>query len=68
MAALFKSQIQKGWNWSSWLPEPSSVSGFDVQSLFTSIESDWGPLLLLTGLCTVVLLSALAVYLATDRK
>lgn len=67
-AALLKSQIQKGWNWSSWLPEPSGVSRFDVQSLFTSAESDWGLLLLLTGLCTVVLLSALAVYLATDRK
>ena len=67
-AALLKSQIQKGWNWSSWLPEPSSVSRFDVQSLFTSAEPDWGLLLLLTGLCTIVLLSALAVYLATDRK
>jgi hypothetical protein len=47
-AAFLKSQIQEGWNWSSW-PEPSSFR-FDLQSLFTSAESDWGLLFLSTGL------------------
>jgi hypothetical protein len=60
--------LRKGFNWSSWLPQSSSASHFDALSFFTSIKADWGPLLLLTGLGTVVLLSAVVVYLASDRS
>jgi hypothetical protein len=67
-AALLRSQIRRGFSWSSWLPESSSVSHFDALSFFTSVESDWGLLLLLTGLGTVVLLSAVVLYLASNRN
>jgi hypothetical protein len=67
-AALLRSQIGDAFNWSSWLPEPSAASPFDAQSFFTSVTADWGLLLLLTGLGTVVLLSAIVVYLASDRS
>ena len=66
-AALLRSQLGKGFNWSSWLPQSSSVSQFDALSFFTSVSADWGLLLLLTGLGTVLLLSAVVVYLASDR-
>jgi hypothetical protein len=60
--------LRKGFNWSSWLPQSSSASHFDALSFFTSIEADWGLFLLLTGLGTVLLLSAVVVYLASDRS
>ena len=66
-AALLRSQLGKGFNWSSWLPQSSSASHFDALSFFTSVSADWGLLLLLTGLGTVLLLSAVVVYLASDR-
>ena len=66
-ADLLRSQLGKGFNWSSWLPQSSSVSQFDALSFFTSVSADWGLLLLLTGLGTVLLLSAVVVYLASDR-
>jgi hypothetical protein len=74
-AALLRSQIEKGFNWSSWLPqsswlpESSTASPFDALSLFTSAASaDWGLFLPLTGLGTVLLLSAVVLYLASDRS
>jgi hypothetical protein len=67
-AALLRSQWQQGFHWSSWLPQSSSTSHFDALSFFTSIEADWGLLLLLTGLGTVLLLSAVVFYLASDRN
>ena len=67
-AALLRSQWQQGLNWSSWLPQSSSASQFDALSFFTSINADWGLFLLLTGIGTVVLLSAVVVYLASDRS
>jgi hypothetical protein len=67
-AALLRSQIGAAFNWSSWLPEPSTASPFDALSFFASVKADWGLLLLLTGLGTVVLLSAVVVYLASDRS
>jgi hypothetical protein len=67
-AALLRSQITKWFNWSSSPPEPAAASHFDTLSFFSSITADWGPLLLLTGLGTVVLLSAVAIYLASDRS
>lgn len=67
-AALLRSQWQQGLNWSSWLPQSSSDSQFDALSFFTSINADWGLFLLLTGLGTVLLLSAVIVYLASDRN
>ena len=66
-AALLRSQIGEGFSWSSWLPESSS-SHFDALSLLTSLKADWGLFLLLTGLGTVLLLGAVAVYLASDRS
>jgi hypothetical protein len=67
-AALLRSQIGKGFNWSSWLPKPSNASHSDALSFFTSVKADWGLLLPLTGLGTVLLLSAVVVYLASDRN
>lgn len=67
-AALLRSQWQQGLNWSSWLPQSSSASQFDALSFFTSINADWGLFLMLTGLGTVLLLSAVIVYLASDRN
>lgn len=67
-AALLGSQWQQGLNWSSWLPQSSSASQFDALSFFTSINADWGLFLMLTGLGTVLLLSAVIVYLASDRN
>jgi hypothetical protein len=67
-AALLRSQLGKEFNWSSWLPESSNPSHFDALSFFTSVKADWGLLLLLTGLGTVLLLSAVVVYLASDRS
>ena len=58
--------MRTGLNWSS-LPQSSTISHFDALSFLTSIEADWGLFLLLTGLGTVVLLSAVVVYLASDR-
>jgi hypothetical protein len=68
VAALLISQLRKGWNWSSWLPDSSSVSHFDPLSFFTAVETDWGLLLLLSGFGTVVLLSVVVLYLASDRN
>jgi hypothetical protein len=67
-AALLRSQWQQGLVWSSWLPQSSSASQFDALSFFTSITADWGLFLMLTGLGTVLLLSAVIVYLASDRN
>jgi hypothetical protein len=67
-AALLRSQMGKEFSWSSWLPQSSSVSHFDALSFFTSVGADWGVFLLLTGLGTVILLSAVVVYLASDRS
>jgi hypothetical protein len=67
-AALLRSQWQQGLNWSSWLPQSSSDSQFDALSFFTSINADWGLFLMLTGLGTVLLLSVVIVYLASDRN
>jgi anti-sigma factor RsiW len=67
-AALLISQLRKGFSWSSWLPDPSSAPNFDALSFFTSLKTDWGLLLLLTGVGTVVLLSAVVLYLASDRS
>jgi hypothetical protein len=60
--------LRKGFSWSSWFPQSSTASHFDALSFFTSIEADWGLFLLLTGLGTVLLLSAVVVYLASDRS
>jgi hypothetical protein len=67
-AALLLSQMRKGLTWSSWLPDPSSVSHFDALAFFDSVMADWGLLLLLTGFGTIVLLSAVVLYLASDRS
>ena len=71
-AALLRSQLAAGFNWSSWLPQslPQSSSGspFDALSFFTSITTDWGLFLPLIGLGTVLLLSAVVVYLVSDRS
>jgi len=66
--ALFASQMRKGVDWSSWLPAPPAFSHFDALSFFASVRADWGLILLLTGFGTLVLLSALVVYLASDRS
>jgi hypothetical protein len=50
------------------LPESSTPSHFDALSVFTSIQTDWGIFLPLIGLGTVLLLSAVVVYLASDRS
>lgn len=68
VVALLGSQIRKGVDWSSWLPGPSAGSHFDALSLLSSIEADWGLILLLAGFGTVILLGAVVVYLATDRN
>lgn len=65
-AALIGSLLQKGVDWSSWLP--SSVSQLDALSFFASIKADWGLFLSLTGLGMIVLLSAVVLYLASDRS
>jgi len=72
-AALLRAQIARGFNWSSWLPQSSSpqsstASHFDALSFFASITTDWGIFLPLIGLGTVLLLSAVVVYLASDRS
>ena len=67
-AALVGSLLRKGVDWSSWLPSSSSVSQLDALSFFASIKADWGLLLSLTGLGTVILLSAVVLYLASDRS
>jgi nicotinamide riboside transporter PnuC len=64
--ALFASLLRKGLDWSSWLPEPSTLSHFDALSFLAAVKADWGLMLLLTGFGTVVLLSAVVVYLASD--
>jgi len=65
-AALVGSLLRKGVDWSSWLPSTSSPP-LDALSFFTSINADWGLLVSLIGLGTVVLLSAVVLYLASDR-
>jgi hypothetical protein len=76
-AALLRSRLATGFNWSnwsswlpqsSWLPESSSASPFNALSFFTSSTTDWGLFLPLLGLGTVLLLSAVVVYLVTDRS
>lgn len=72
-AAVVGSLLQKGVDWSSWLPSTwlpstSSISQFDALSFLTSIKADWGLFLSLTGLGTVVLLSAVVLYLASGRS
>jgi hypothetical protein len=82
-AALLRSQIGRGLLWSSWFPQSSlpqsslpqssfsqssTASHFDALSFFTSITTDWGLFLPLIGLGTVLLLSAVVVYLASDRS
>jgi hypothetical protein len=70
-AALLRSQLATGFNWSnwsSWLPQSSSGSSFNALSFFSSITTDWGLFLPLIGLGTVLLLSAVVVYLASDRS
>ena len=71
-AALLRSQLAAGFNWSSWLPQSlpqsSSASPFNALSFFTSITTDWGLFLPLFGLGTVLLLSAVVVYLVSDRS
>jgi len=70
--ALLGSQIRKGVDWSSWLPgwlpAPSTLSPSDALSLIESVKADWGPILLLTGFGTAILLGAVVVYLAADRN
>ena len=68
VVALLGSQIRKGVDWSSWLPAPSAGSHFDALSLLSSIEADWGLILLLTGFGTMILLAAVVFYLAADRS
>jgi hypothetical protein len=65
--ALVGSLLRKGVDWSSWLPSTSS-SQSDALSFFASINADWGLLVSLIGLGTVVLLSAVVLYLASDRS
>jgi hypothetical protein len=67
-AALLRSQIGSGFNWSLSLPQASVPSHFDALSFFTSLQADWGLFLPLIGLGTVLLLSAVVVYLASDRS
>jgi hypothetical protein len=73
-AALLRSQLASGFNWSSWLPqsswlpESSSASSFNALSFFTFTTTDWGLFLPLLGLGTVLLLSAVVVYLVSDRS
>jgi hypothetical protein len=67
VAALLRSLLRDGFHWSTWLTEPG-VSRFDALTFITSMKADWGSLFLLTGLSAVVLLSAVVVYLASDRS
>jgi hypothetical protein len=67
-AALLGSLLRKGVDWSSWLSAPSALSHLDAFSFIASAKSDWGLFLLLIGFGTVVLLSAVALYLASDRS
>jgi hypothetical protein len=67
-AALVGSLLRKGVDWSSWLPSSSSVPQLDALSFFASINADWGLLVSLIGLGTVVLLSAVILYLASGRS
>jgi hypothetical protein len=73
-ATLLRSQLARGFSWSSWLPqsswlpESSSASSFNALSFFTSTTTDWGLFLPLIGLGTVLLLSAVVVYLVSDRS
>jgi hypothetical protein len=67
-AAVLRSQLASGFNWSSWFPQSSSDSSFDALSFVTSITTDWGLFLPLIGLGTVLLLSAVVVYLVSDRS
>ena len=67
-AALLGSQMRKGVNWSSLLPATPAFSRFDALSFLASVKAEYGLLLLLTGFGTVVLLSAVVVYLASDRS
>ena len=66
--ALLGSLLRNGVDWSSWLPTPSTLAQFDALSFVASVKADWGLLLLLTGFGTVVLLSAVVLYLASDRS
>lgn len=67
-AAGVGSLLRNGVDWSSWLPSSSSISQLDALSFFASIKADWGLFLPLTGLGTIVLLSAVVLYLASDRS
>jgi hypothetical protein len=66
--ALLMSQMRKGWNWSSLLPDSSTLAHFDAQSFFAAAKTDWSLFLLLTGFGAVILLSAVVLYLASDRS
>jgi hypothetical protein len=69
---LLGSQIRKGVDWSSWLPDwlptSSALSPSDTLSLFATANPDWGLILLLTGFGTAILLGAVVVYLAADKS
>jgi hypothetical protein len=67
-AVLLISQLRKGWNWSSLLPDSSTLSHFDALSFFAAAKTDWGLLLLLTGFGTVAVLSGVVLYLVSDRS
>lgn len=66
-AALLGSLLRKGVDWSSWLSVPS-LSHLEALSFFASVKSDWGLFLLLAGFGALVLLSAVVLYLASDRS
>jgi hypothetical protein len=66
--ALLVSQLRKGWSWSSLLPDSSALSHFDAASFFAAVKTDWGLFLLMTGFGTVVVLSAVVLYLVSDRS
>lgn len=69
---LFGWQIRKGVDWSSWFPDsllsPSTLSPSDALSSLASATSNWGLILLLSGFGTAILLGAVVLYLAADKK
>jgi len=61
------SQYRNGLRWASWSADLAPARVFHFLSI-ASARSDWNPLLLISGFGMLAVLSALVVYLASEKS
>jgi len=68
--AFVVEQSRRGVQWISWLTELSRSRAFHLDPLWSSASTkiDWNAMFLMPGLATLMVLSGLLIYLATDRS